>query len=122
MTDDERAALMERIAEALWHRYAPSHHIAWADEPHRTEYTDPAAAILAIAEPAIRADEREACAAIADDIAAFWRLYVERERAEAAEGIAAAIRVSPGPAPVAEHPDDDALDRSIATAFPEAAP
>lgn len=58
MTDDERAALREQIAEALWHRYAPSHHIAWADEPHRAEYIDPAEAILAAIEPAIRADER----------------------------------------------------------------
>lgn len=32
------AARKERAAQALWHRFAPSHHIEWDDETHKAEY------------------------------------------------------------------------------------
>ena len=39
----------ERIAIALWHRFAPSSSIEWAEETHAAEYRDAANAVLAIA-------------------------------------------------------------------------
>jgi hypothetical protein len=51
--DDE---LVERAAEQVWHRTAPSHAIEWADESHRAEYFEVArAAITAYLQGAVEA-------------------------------------------------------------------
>lgn len=36
----------EEIAQVLWHRVAPDHHIEWSDETNKAEYRDAASAIL----------------------------------------------------------------------------
>ena len=41
------AGEVEEVAEFLWHRFAPAHHIEWADEPHRSEYISVANDVLA---------------------------------------------------------------------------
>lgn len=40
-------AEVELAAMELWHRFAPGHHTAWADETHRAEYIDAAKAVIA---------------------------------------------------------------------------
>ena len=39
----------ERIAIALWHRFAPGSSIEWADEIHKAEYRDAAREVVEIA-------------------------------------------------------------------------
>lgn len=81
MTDAEREALVEAMAEALW-RHALGFSISDANR-FRDYWREKARAALAVAEPAIRADEREACAREADHYAGH---------SYSAKHIAAAIR------------------------------
>lgn len=37
---------VEAGAVALWHKFAPSHHLGWEDEPHKAEYRDAARAVM----------------------------------------------------------------------------
>lgn len=49
MTDtkqDWKSEAIEFVAIVLWGRFAPSHHLAWADEPHRSEYIEAAKAAI----------------------------------------------------------------------------
>lgn len=39
----------EKAAIILWHRFAPGHHAEWESEPHKAEYREAAAAVLALA-------------------------------------------------------------------------
>ena len=43
-TDD----MIERIAVALWHRFAPDYSLEWENETHAAEYRDAARAVLEI--------------------------------------------------------------------------
>ncbi len=49
--DKAEIALRERIAIALWHRFAPEHHMEWSEEHHQTEYLDAADAVLILTRP-----------------------------------------------------------------------
>jgi hypothetical protein len=49
MTDD----MIERVALELWHRFAPDHHIEWAEEIHKAEYLDAARAAIEAYEAAV---------------------------------------------------------------------
>jgi hypothetical protein len=55
---DEKGLTVEEVAQVLWHRFAPEHHIDWADEVHKAEYIAAAEAILYAAPPQDRDAER----------------------------------------------------------------
>ena len=40
--------MIEQGAKALWHRFAPGHHMEWEDEPHKAEYRQAAADLFAL--------------------------------------------------------------------------
>ena len=42
----ETPDLKERIAIALWHRFAPDHHMEWSEESHAAEYREAAEAVM----------------------------------------------------------------------------
>lgn len=39
-------AIVEDVAIALWHRFAPDYELDWEDESHKAEYRDAAKAIV----------------------------------------------------------------------------
>ena len=45
-------SIEQKVAEALWHRFAPVGHIDWEDETHKAEYLDAAVQVIHIVQTA----------------------------------------------------------------------
>jgi hypothetical protein len=82
----------EAIAKVIWHRFAPDHHERWEDEMHSAEYLDCADAILALASPAVDAQEFPDITNPA--MMEHWNRAIEA-CAETAEGFPQLLQTSP---------------------------
>lgn len=106
--------LLERVAQELWSRFAPEHHIEWEDEQGKAEYRLAAKAVLdlashtpapqpaahrrvhdaAPARPEMDALIAEAKKAALEEAAKVFDVYASDQRASIAEGRVTGIGVN----------------------------